>query len=431
MQKSYKIVTFGCQMNLADSGVLGAILDSRGYNRAEKEEDADIIILNTCSVREKAETRVLGRLAELSHLKETADKKIVVVGCMAQRMGDRLLSRAPCVDLVLGTDRIFDLPKFIENGTSFPAVRTETGLEEPADVIPARNNRHTAFVTISRGCDNYCSYCIVPYVRGRERSYPVSRILKQIKALVTDGVIEITLLGQNVNSYRDDGIDFPELLKKAASDTDIQRIRFMTSHPKDMSDRLVEMIKSEPKMMSHVHLPLQSGSDRILKMMGRKYTYGHYLTLVDKLRRAVPDISLTTDLIVGFPSETEEEFRMTLDAVNGVRFDSAFMFRYSVREGTSAAGFDDDVPEEEKINRLNELINLQKNVAYEKNQDEVGRIRSVLVDGFSRRSDNFLKGKTEGNKTVLFAGGTDMIGRVQRVKIISADSWTLHGELMV
>jgi len=294
-------------MNLADSGVLGAILDSRGYNRAEKEEDADIIILN------------------LSHLKETADKKIVVVGCMAQRMGDRLLSRAPCVDLVLGTDRIFDLPKFIENGTSFPAVRTETGLEEPADVIPARNNRHTAFVTISRGCDNYCSYCIVPYVRGRERSYPVSRILKQIKALVTDGVIEITLLGQNVNSYRDDGIDFPELLKKAASDTDIQRIRFMTSHPKDMSDRLVEMIKSEPKMMSHVHLPLQSGSDRILKMMGRKYTYGHYLTLVDKLRRAVPDISLTTDLIVGFPSETEEEFRMTLDAVNEVRFDSMMM----------------------------------------------------------------------------------------------------------
>ena len=191
------------------------------------------------------------------------------------------------------------------------------------------------------------------------------------------------------------------------------------------------MIKSEPKMMSHVHLPLQSGSDRILKMMGRKYTYGHYLTLVDKLRRAVPDISLTTDLIVGFPSETEEEFRMTLDAVNEVRFDSAFMFRYSVREGTSAAGFDDDVPEEEKISRLNELINLQKNVAYEKNQDEVGRIRSVLVDGFSRRSDNFLKGKTEGNKTVLFAGGTDMIGRVQRVKIISADSWTLHGELMV
>ncbi|MEW5924093.1 MAG: tRNA (N6-isopentenyl adenosine(37)-C2)-methylthiotransferase MiaB [Candidatus Zixiibacteriota bacterium] len=427
--RSYKIVTFGCQMNLADSGVLGAILDSRGYKKADTEADADVIILNTCSVREKAETRVLGRLSELSHLKDTSDKKIVVVGCMAQRMGDQLSARAPYVDLILGTDRIFDLPQYLENGTRFPKVNTETGLENLADVMPSRDSRYAAFVTISRGCDNFCNYCIVPYVRGRERSYSVGHILKQVRALVDDGAVEITLLGQNVNSYRDGDDDFPALLRRVASETDIKRIRFMTSHPKDMSDRLIEVIGMEPKMMAHVHLPLQSGSNRILHRMGRVYTLEHYLSLVEKLRKAVPDISLTTDLIVGFPSETEQEYRMTLDAVRQIGFDSAFMFRYSVREGTKAADFDDDVPEEEKINRLNGLINLQKNVAYEKNQEEVGRVRSVLIDGHSRRSVKILKGKTEGNKTVLFEGDPSFIGSMRQVRIKSADSWTLHGEL--
>jgi len=416
-------------MNLADSGVLGAILNSRGYRAVETEAEADIIILNTCSVREKAETRVFGRLSELSHLKETSDKKLVVVGCMAQRLGDQLIARAPYVDIVLGTDRIFDLPDYLDNGTALPAVNTETGLEDMADVIPARENRFTAFVTISRGCDNFCTYCIVPYVRGREMSYPASHILHQVNDLVGDGALEITLLGQNVNSYRDDDSDFADLLKMVAAETDVQRLRFMTSHPKDMSDRLIEVIGSEPKMMAHVHLPLQAGSDRILKKMGRVYTISHYMSLIEKLRSAVPDISLTTDLIVGFPSETDEEFRMTLDAVEKIGYDSAFMFRYSVREGTKAAGFDDDVPEEEKINRLNELIELQKKVAFRKNQAEVGKIRSVLVDGYSRRSHDFLKGKTEGNKTVLFAGDGSMIGTIREIKINSADSWTLHGEL--
>ncbi len=416
-------------MNLADSGVLGAILDSRGYLKAETEAEADIIILNTCSVREKAEMRVLGRLAELSHFKESTDKKIVVVGCMAQRMGDQLSARAPYVDIILGTDRIFDLPRYLENGTAFPAVNTATGLERMADVIPSRDSRYAAFVTISRGCDNFCTYCIVPYVRGRERSYPVSHILKQVRALVDDGVLEVTLLGQNVNSYRDGENDFPSLLKTVVSESALKRIRFMTSHPKDMSDRLIETIGSEHKMMAHVHLPLQSGANRILRKMGRVYTIEHYMSLVDKLRKAVPDISLTTDLIVGFPSETDAEYRMTLEAVRTIGFDSAFMFRYSVREGTKAAGLQDDVPEEEKIDRLNGLINLQKNVAFEKNQEEVGRIRSVLIDGHSRRSEKVLKGKTEGNKTVLFDGDPGLIGTIRQVRIKSADSWTLHGEL--
>lgn len=427
---NYKIVTFGCQMNLADSGLLASILDSNGYRAVNTESEADIIILNTCSVREKAETRVFGRLAELSALKKQDGKKIVVIGCMAQRLGQNLIGRAPYVDLVLGTDRIFDLPQYLNNGCQFPAVNTDFGLELPEDIIPVRDNPFTAFMTISRGCNNYCAYCIVPYVRGRERSYPVRQTVEQINNLVADGVVEIMLLGQNVNSYRDNHQDFTDLLFLITAETRVERIRFMTSHPKDMSDRLIEFIGSEPRMMNHVHLPLQSGSDRILEQMRRGYTLDHYLSLVQKLRRAVPDISLTTDLIVGFPSETAEDYQATLKAVEEIGFDSAFMFRYSMREGTAAARLVDDVPEDEKIDRLKRLITLQKNVAFRKNQDEIGKIRKVLIDGRSRRSDQILKGKTEGHKTVLVPGNTSLIGTIQKTRIISADSWTLQGQLM-
>lgn len=427
--KSYKIVTFGCQMNLADSGVLKSIMDSRGYQSVESEKDAEIIILNTCSVRKKAETRVFGRLSELSHLKKKGNRKIVVVGCMAQRLGEQLLEHSPCVDIVLGTDRLFDLPRYLENGRDEHLVHTEFGYEDIEDIVPSRDNKYSAFVTISRGCDNYCTYCIVPYVRGRERSYSTHKIIGQVNTLVEESVIEITFLGQNVNSYRDGDSDFSDLLHRAASETGVRRIRFMTSHPKDMCDRLIEFIASEPKMMGHVHLPLQSASDRILKRMGRIYSYDHYLSLVEKLRKASSDISLTTDLIVGFPSETEQEFRMTLEAVKSIGFDSAFMFRYSLREGTAAAKYEDNIPEQEKVRRLIDLINVQKKVAFEKNQSEIGKVRSVLVDGVSRRSEKVLKGKTEGNKTILFEGRPEHIGTVRNIRVTSADSWTLHGEV--
>lgn len=430
-ERKYKIVTFGCQMNLADSGLLASIMDSRGFRAVENENEADIVILNTCSVREKAETRVFGRLAELSKYKKSeADKKIIVVGCMAQRMGREIIQRAPYVDMVLGTDRIFDLPAYIDNGSSDHSVHTEFGYEDIEDVVPARDNKFSSFITISRGCDNFCTYCIVPYVRGRERSYPVADIVRQIRALVDDGVLEVTLLGQNVNSYRDGVLTFSDLLERIISDTDIKRIRFMTSHPKDMSDRLIEIIGREDKMMSHVHLPLQSGSDRILKKMGRVYTFDHYLSLINKLRNVDAEISITTDLIVGFPTETEEEYQMTLRAVETVQFDSAFMFRYSSRQGTAAARFIDDIPEKEKIRRLNGLIDLQKKVARHRNQREIGRVCRVLVDDFSRRDKNMLKGKTEGNKTILFNGAPEIIGTIQEVKVSSADSWTLHGEIV-
>jgi len=425
----YKIVTFGCQMNLADSGLLASIMDAHGYRSADSESDADIIVLNTCSVREKAETRVFGRLTELYTLKKEGAKKIVVVGCMAQRLGQRIIDRAPYVDLVLGTDRIFDLPRYLENGHSGSTVHTEFGLESMEEVVPDSDSPFTAFVTISRGCDNYCTYCIVPYVRGRERSNPAGQIIKQVNSLVDEGVQEITLLGQNVNSYRDGDTDFPGLLALIATETNIKRIRFMTSHPKDMSDSLIDFIGREPRMMGHVHLPLQSGSDRILKKMGRIYSFGHYLSLVEKLRRVRNDVSLTTDLIVGFPTETEEDYQMTLDTVETIGFDSAFMFRYSAREGTAAARMIDDVPEEEKIDRLNKLIDIQKKVAFDRNQEEIGKVRSVLIDGHSRRSEEILKGKTEGNKTILFEGDDKMMGTIRLVEVVSADSWTLHGRL--
>jgi len=426
--KKYKIVTFGCQMNLADSGALAAVLNAGGYLPAETEEDADLIVLNTCSVREKAEERVFGRLGEMSRYGDR--KQIAVVGCMAQRLGEKITERAPNVDYVLGTDRMFDLPALLDDRPAVAKVNTQFGHEAIGEFIPIRDDEYSAFVTISRGCDNYCSYCIVPYVRGSERSYPQNKIINQINEFVSDGVLEVTLLGQNVNSYADNGCDFASLLKSVAGKTAVRRIRFMTSHPKDLSDNLIEAMASEDKVMPHLHLPLQSGSDRVLERMGRIYDYGHYRDLVGKLRQAVPDIALTTDLIVGFPGETAEDFEATLEAVREISYDSAFMFRYSIREGTEASQFEDDVPEDEKIRRLKKLIEIQKNISFEKNQGEVGTVREVLIDGFSRRSKDFLKGKTEHNKTILFKGDPQIIGSICRVKVNSADSWTLHGELI-
>ncbi len=427
---TYKIITFGCQMNLADSGVLAALLDARGYRPVESEAEADLLILNTCSVRERAEERVFGRLSELSVFKRQNGVKLAVVGCMAQRLGQRILERAPYVDFVLGTDRLYDLPDHLEKTAPWPRIAVDIGYDDVGDIMPHRDTPYSAFVTISRGCDNFCTYCIVPYVRGRERSNPLPQIAGQIRRLVDDGVMEVTLLGQNVNSYYDNGQDFSDLLCYVARETDIQRLRFMTSHPKDLSDKLIEAMATEPKVMGHLHLPLQSGSSRILEKMGRVYSFEQYYRLVERLRQVVPDISLTTDLIVGFPGEKAADYEMTLDAVRSIKFDSAFMFRYSVREGTAAAGFDDDVPEAEKISRLTELIKLQKAVSLERNQAEIGRVRSVLVDGFSRRSRDYLKGKTEGNKTLLFKAGSEYIGRIEKVRITAADSWTLHGELV-
>jgi tRNA-2-methylthio-N6-dimethylallyladenosine synthase len=428
---TFHVTTFGCQMNLADSSTLVASLTTRGYKRVRNVQDADLIILNTCSVREKAEQRVIGRLGELSrHKQERPWVRIAVVGCMAQRWGSDLIEQTPQVDYVLGTDRVFELPDVIEGREGTSPVMTAFGHESIDLIEPVQENQYSGFVTISRGCDNYCSYCIVPYVRGREQSHSVNHVLDGVRRMTAAGVVEVVLLGQNVNSYRHEGTDFPDLLRVVTRETDIRRLRFMTSHPKDLSRKLIEVLASEPKVMPHLHLPLQAGSDRILERMGRGYTLESYVKIVDSLRSALDYVALTTDLIVGFPGETKEEYEMTLQAVQQLRFDSAFMFRYSVRPGTAAVAFDDDVPEDEKIERLNRLIRLQQGISLERNQREVGQIRQSVVEGFSRRSNRHARARTEGNKTVLFESEAPSVGAVVPIRITSADAFTLHGELV-
>jgi len=429
--RTFNIQTFGCQMNLADSSTLAANLISRGYLRVGDEADADLIILNTCSVREKAEQRVYGRLGEIyKYKKRKPYLRIAVVGCMAQRLGEALKEKVPYVDYVLGTDRQFELPDVLQGLEGTQMVMTAFGHENLDSIEPIKESPFSGFITITRGCDNYCTYCIVPYVRGKEVCHSPEYIIDGVKRMVDDGAVEVTLLGQNVNSYKLDGLDFPGLLERVANESGIRRIRFMTSHPKDLSKRLVDVMASMPQMMGHIHLPLQSGSNRVLRMMGRIYTLEHYMRIIDYIRRKMPETVITTDLIVGFPSETEEEFEQTLDAVHKIQYDSAFMFRYSVRPGTVAARYTDDVPEDDKIRRLNKLIKLQQEISLQVNQREIGTIRMGLVEGFSRRSNRIMRARTEGNKIALFESSKVIAGSVVPIKILQADAFTLHGEMV-
>lgn len=428
--RTFHISTYGCQMNMADSSTLVANMTSRGYQRVEDESKADLIVFNTCSVRDKAEQRVIGRLGEIKkYLRRRPNVKVAVVGCMAQRLGEELTQIAPHVNFVLGTDRIFDLPDVLDGNEKTSPIMTAFGHEDMDLIEPIKETPYSSFVTISRGCDNYCTYCIVPYVRGQERAHSADQIVKNVNRLIDDGVIEITLLGQNVNSYKYNNIDFPDLLKLVLKETNVPRLRFMTSHPKDLSEKLIDVLADEPRMMPHIHLPLQSGSDRILKKMGRAYNIDHYLNIVDSLHNKLDYITITTDLIVGFPTEKEDEFEQTLDAVRKIKYDAAFMFRYSVRPGTTASRYDDDVPEEEKIRRLNKLIALQQDIAFESNQREIDQIRLCLVEGKSRRSDDVLRARSEGNKTVLFKADNINEGEIVPLRITSADAFTLHGEV--
>ena len=431
--QTFHISTYGCQMNLADSSTLASTLRTRGYKRVDDESLADLIIFNTCSVREKAEERVIGRLGEIYKYKKLKPHvKVAVVGCMAQRLGQRLIERVPHVDIVLGTDRLFELPDVLEGIEGTSSVMTAFGHENMDFIEPVKTKGHSGFVTISRGCDNYCTYCIVPYVRGKERAHSADYIVDAVKRMADDGAVEVTLLGQNVNSYKHDNTDFPDLLKRVANETGLARIRFMTSHPKDLSRKLVDVMADEPKIMRHIHLPLQAGSNRVLKKMGRVYTLEHYLKIIDYIRTRLDYAVITTDLIVGFPSETEDEFQLTLDAVRCVRFDSAFMFRYSVRPGTTAARYEDDVADEDKIRRLRELIALQQMISAEVNQREIDQIRYSVVEGSSRRDPKRLRARSEGNKTVIFEGNTasTSVGKIVPLRILKADAFTLHGELV-
>lgn len=434
--KRFYIRTFGCQMNEYDSRLLTDLLISSGWTPTGKAEEASLVLFNTCSVRQKAETRVYGHLSGVAHLKRlNPEVRIAVVGCMAQRLGEELIRQFPLVDLVLGTEEIFSLPEIIESGDSGERVKLRLSGRDFGDLAtklaPSSAKALASFVAITRGCDKFCSYCIVPYLRGPLRCRPHPQILEEVEALVTRGAKQITLIGQNVNSYSDGKIDFPDLLERVCSLPGLQRVRFTTSHPGDFGDRLVDRMADLPQLCEHLHLPLQSGSNQILGRMNRGYTVEEYVQKVEGARERIPGLGITTDLIVGFPGERETDFERTLEAVERVGFDASFTFRYSPRAGTMAVGFDDDVPEEVKIERLNRLIALQREISEMKNRELAGTVQEVLVEGHSRRQQDRWRGKSRGGKTVLFSADREsLLGKLCRVRITSCSSKTLFGEFV-
>ena len=436
--KKLLIETYGCQMNVADSEVIASVMKMAGYTVTENLDEADAVFLNTCSIRDNAEQKILNRLEYFnSYRKKKKDLIVGVVGCMAERVKDDLIEHHH-VNLVAGPDAYLTLPELTaaaEAGQKAINVELST-TETYRDVIPSRicGNHISGFVSIMRGCNNFCTYCIVPYTRGRERSRDVESILNEVRDLVGKGYKEITLLGQNVNSYRlerPDGTvtDFPTLLRTVAQAAPGVRIRFTTSHPKDMSDETLRVIAEEPNVCRHIHLPVQSGSSRILKLMNRKYTREWYLDRVAAIRRIIPDCGLSTDIFSGFHSETEEDHQMSLSLMEECAYDSAFMFKYSERPGTYASKhLPDDIPEEVKIRRLNEIIALQNRLSAEANARCVGKTYEVLVEGVSKRSRDQLFGRTEQNRVVVFDRGNHHIGDFVNVRITGSSSATLKGE---
>lgn len=437
--KKLFIETYGCQMNVADSEVIASVMQMAGYQVCETLEEADAVFMNTCSIRDNAEQKILNRLEFFYALKKKRKHLIVgVLGCMAERVKDDLIKNHH-VDLVVGPDAYLSLPELIaavEAGEKAMNVELST-TETYRDVIPSRicGNHISGFVSIMRGCNNFCHYCIVPYTRGRERSRDVESILNEVRDLVAKGYKEITLLGQNVNSYRfeKDGetVTFPKLLRTVAQAAPGVRIRFTTSHPKDMSDETLQVIAEVPNVCKHIHLPVQSGSNRILQLMNRKYTREWYLDRVAAIRRIIPDCGLSTDIFSGFHSETEEDHQLSLSLMRECGYDSAFMFKYSERPGTYASKhLPDDVPEEVKVRRLNEIIALQNELSAESNQRCVGKTYEVLVEGVSKRSRDQLYGRTEQNKVVVFDRGMHRIGDFVKVRITESSSATLKGETL-
>ena len=431
--KKFFLETYGCQMNVADSEVVTSILQTAGYEPCEQLAEADMVLLNTCSIRDNAEQKIFGRLQALQALKKKKKLIVGILGCMAERLKEELTEQYG-VDLVAGPDAYMDLPNLlgaVQQGQKAVNVTLSTTETYP-NVLPSRIGlgRISGFISIMRGCNNFCSYCIVPYTRGRERSRDVQSILHELADLKERGFKEAILLGQNVNSYDFNGIKFPALLGMVAQAAPDMWIRFTTSHPKDMSDELLETIAAHPNICRHIHLPVQSGSSRILKLMNRRYDREWYLGRIAAIRRILPDCGISTDIFCGFHSETEEDHRLSLSLMQEVGFDSAFMFKYSERPGTYAAKhLPDDVPEEVKLRRLAEIIDLQNRLSAESNQRETGKTYTVLVEGPSKRSGEQMCGRTEKNKTVVFPKGGCRPGDFVKVRIVGSSSATLLGEL--
>lgn len=439
LNEKYYIDTWGCQMNEEDSEKISGLLKGIGYIRTEVKEEADIIIFNTCCVRENAEQKVYGHLGALKALKRRNPNLLIVVcGCMMQQkdMPEKVIEKFPHVDIITGSFNSYKLPEYIErvkkDGNSIIEIwDKEKGIIEGMPVD--RKSDIKAFVTIMYGCNNFCSYCIVPYVRGRERSRSPENIINEIKDLVSKGYKEITLLGQNVNSYGkglDPEITFAELLRRVNKIEGLERIRFMTSHPKDVSDELIKTMAECEKVCEQGHFAMQSGSTRVLEKMNRKYSREDYLNLAKKLREAMPDIAITTDIIIGFPGETEEDFQDTLNIVKEIEFDSAFTFIYSIREGTPAAKFEEQVPEDIKHERFNRLVEVVNEISARKNKVYDGKVVEVLVEGTSKNDETKLTGRTRNGRLVNFTGDKNSIGKLVNIKITKAQSFSLTGEII-
>lgn len=431
--------TYGCQQNVNDTERIRGMLAKAGFEFTEDAEKADLVIYNTCAVRENAEQKVFGRLGILKHMKESRPDMIVAVcGCMVQQehICEKIKKVHDHVNLIFGTHALWKMPELLyramtESGAVVDITDSDGTISEDIPIL--RDKDEKAWVSVMYGCNNFCTYCIVPYVRGRERSRKPEDILNEIRALVANGTTEISLLGQNVNSYgKDLGIDmdFADLLREVNKIDGIKRIRFMTSHPKDLSDKLIYAIRDCDKVCRQLHLPFQAGSDKILKQMNRHYTKAEYLAKIDKVKKEIPGIALTTDVIVGFPTETNEDFRETLEVLEYVRFDSIFSFIYSRREGTPAAKLDFVLSEEQIHKNFNELLELQNNICKEKNLEYVGRTETILVDGESKTSKEHMMGRTDSGKIVNFKGSPELKGKYVDVKITNAKQWSLEGELV-
>ncbi len=421
-------------MNLADTEVVLSILGDNGYEITNDEKEANVILLNTCSVRDNAEQRIHGRLGNLKYLREGNNKAVLgVIGCMAERLRDKLLEKENFVDVIVGPDEYRKLPEYIENafagakGIGVKLSRYETY----DDIVPYREDGLSAWISVMRGCDKFCTYCVVPFTRGRERSRSLSSIVSEVEELSRRGFKEVTLLGQNVNSYNDNGKDFADLMIAVAKVDGNIRVRFTTSHPQDLSDKLLYAIAENTNICNYIHLPVQSGSNRILQLMNRTYTIEHYINLIEKARGIIPSVSFSTDIISGFPTETDADHQMTLNVIKQVRYDGAYMFKYSPREGTKAFRFEDDVPEDVKSKRLTEIIDLQQSISNEINQKLIGSEEVVLVEGRSKKSPDDLAGRTDSNKVVILPK-SDEIGRGDyvKVRIKKASSATLIAELI-
>jgi tRNA-2-methylthio-N6-dimethylallyladenosine synthase len=436
-QRKVYIETYGCQMNLSDSEIILGVLYSVGFSETDDIKNSDLILLNTCSVRENAETKIFNRLKHLSAYKKNNPHLIIgILGCMAERLRDKWIEKEKVVDLVVGPDEYKKLPSLIDNylqkGEKGIAVKLSK-IETYDDIVPVRKKGVSAWITIMRGCDKFCTYCIVPFTRGRERSRKTELILSELKSLRDSGVKDVWLLGQNVNSYHDGTNDFSVLLAKCAEHQPEMRIRFITSHPYDLSDQLLDTISAYKNICKYIHLPVQSGSNRILKMMNRQYSVESYLGIINYARKIIPEISFSTDIITGFPTETEEEHRMTLDIMRVVEFDSAFMFAYSPRENTKSYLFTDDVPEEVKKRRLHEIVELQNKHSYKNYSNQVGNIKEILIESFSKKSGDYYVGRTDCNKSTIVPviplnERNKGIGDFVNARIIKANSATLFGD---